>query len=57
MLKPKVAAGVRKAAKKGKKTCEIKFCETLRADPKTPCAAFLDSYNKVEETLPTLGGQ
>jgi len=31
---------------------KARFVETLRGTPETPCASFLNKYNKVEETLP-----
>jgi large subunit ribosomal protein L4e len=48
-LAPKVKPGVAKKARAAKAVNAKKFSETLRATPQTPAAAFLDSYNAVEE--------
>jgi len=37
----------------GKTVAGTKFAETLAGTPETPCASFLDSYNKVLPLLPT----
>jgi len=48
-LAPKKAAVAGKKAAAAKKSAKGKFKETLRAGPDTPDAAFLNSYNAVEE--------
>lgn len=48
-LTPKPSAVIAKKAKVAKAINASKFSQTLRATPQTPDAAFLDSYNNVEE--------
>merc|ERR1719231_322482 len=47
----KLASAVKKVSKTAKLTNAAKFAETLRATPETPASSFLDSFNKVEETV------
>merc|ERR1719409_1494546 len=49
--KAKTAKAVARKAIDAKLTNKAKFRETLRATPETPCASFLVSYNKLEESL------
>jgi large subunit ribosomal protein L4e len=49
--KAKTVKAVARKAKDAALTNKAKFRETLRATPETPCTSFLDSYNKLEETM------
>jgi len=40
-----------RASKDAKLQAKANFAETLRGTPETPCAAFLESYNRVEESM------
>lgn len=49
--KAKNAKATAVKAKDAKLAQKAKFTETLRGTPETPCAAFLVSYNKIEEQI------
>jgi large subunit ribosomal protein L4e len=49
-LAAKAGKDTKKKAATNKAMAATKFAETLRGTAETPCAAFLQSYNKVEET-------
>ena len=40
-----------KKSREAKLQAKANFAETLRSTPETPCTAFLDSYNRVEDAM------